>query len=315
MLVPVSAMLGEQQQSVGEAKHLEITLKTVKLANGETLGVREREGGEDVLLLIHGNMTSSKHWDLILEALPEKFKVYAVDLRGFGISTYNKPIETIKDFSEDVKQFVEAMGLEDFSICGWSTGGAVAMQYTIDNPNGVNKIILLASASTRGYPFYSVNAFGQQVRLTKKEEVLKDVTKAIPVLRAYQHKDKSFLRNMWNLVIYNNNKPDPARYDDYLEDMLTQRNLVDVYQALNLFNISSVHNGINEGTNQAKNINVPTLVLWGEKDLVVSEKMTTEIIEDLGENAKLKVLRNCGHSPLVDDLDQLVHEIESFLNE
>ncbi|HHW37225.1 MAG TPA: alpha/beta hydrolase [Bacillales bacterium] len=293
----------------------EINLKTVKLANGETLGYRERDGGEDVLLLIHGNMTSSKHWDLVLEALPENIKVYAVDLRGFGISTYNKPIETIKDFSDDVQQFVDALGIEDFSLSGWSTGGAVAMQYTVDYPKAVNKIILLASASTRGYPFYSVNAFGQQVRLTKKEEILKDITKTIPVLHAYQNRDKLFLRNMWDLVIYNNNKPDSVRYDDYLEDMLTQRNLVDVYQALNLFNISGNHNGINEGTNQVKSIKVPTLVLWGEKDLVVTEKMTKEIIKDLGENAKLMVLRNCGHSPLIDDLDQLVNEMVTFLNE
>ncbi|MEC1721774.1 alpha/beta hydrolase [Schinkia azotoformans] len=294
---------------------MEISLKTVMLANGETLGYRERDGGDRVLLLIHGNMTSSKHWDLVMEALPENFKVYAVDLRGFGISTYYKPIETIKDFSDDVKQFVDALALEYFSICGWSTGGAVAMQFTVDYPKAVNKIILLASASTRGYPFYSVNAFGQQVRLTKKEEVLKDFTKAIPVLRAYQNRDKLFLRNMWDFVIYNNNKPNSARYEEYLEDMLTQRNLVDVYQALNLYNISGVPNGINEGTNQAKNINVPTLVLWGENDLVVSEKMTKEIVEDLGENATLKVLRNCGHSPLVDGLDQLVNEMVTFLNE
>ena len=294
---------------------MEISLKTVMLANGETLGYRERDGGDRVLLLIHGNMTSSKHWDLVMEALPENFKVYAVDLRGFGISTYYKPIETIKDFSDDVKQFVDALALGYFSICGWSTGGAVAMQFTVDYPKAVNKIILLASASTRGYPFYSVNAFGQQVRLTKKEEVLKDFTKAIPVLRAYQNRDKLFLRNMWDFVIYNNNKPNSARYEEYLEDMLTQRNLVDVYQALNLYNISGVPNGINEGTNQAKNINVPTLVLWGENDLVVSEKMTKEIVEDLGENATLKVLRNCGHSPLVDGLDQLVNEMVTFLNE
>lgn len=292
-----------------------INLKTIKLANGETIGYRERDGGDHPLLLIHGNMTSSKHWDLLLDALPEKFKVYAVDLRGFGISSYLEPIETIKDFSEDVKQFVDALELKDFSLCGWSTGGAVTMQFTADYPELVNKIILLASASTRGYPFYSVNGFGQQVRLTKKEEIFNDFTKAIPVLRAYRNRDKSFLQNMWDLVIYNNNKPDPTRYDEYLDDMLTQRNLVDVYQALNLFNISGASNGINEGTNQAKDIKVPTLLLWGEKDLVVTEKMTKEIIEDLGEIAKLKVLRNCGHSPLVDDLDQLVNEMVNFLNE
>lgn len=294
---------------------MKISLKTVKLANGETLGYRERDGGNEVLILIHGNMTSSKHWDVVLETLPDNFKVYAVDLRGFGLSTYQQPIETIKDFSDDVKQFSDCLGLNQFSICGWSTGGAVAMQYAIDYPDAVKKVILLASASTRGYPFYSVNAFGQLVRLTKKEEIANDSTKAIPVQQAYETKNKVFLRKMWDLLIYNNHKPEPNRYEEYLEDMMTQRNLVDVYQALNLFNISSRHNGICIGTNQAKDITVPTLILWGENDQVIAETMTKEIAEDLGENAKIKYLRNCGHSPLIDDLDQLVKEMAAFLNE
>ncbi|WP_458413376.1 alpha/beta fold hydrolase [Schinkia sp. CFF1] len=294
---------------------MKISLKTVKLANGETLGYRERDGGNEVLLLIHGNMTSSKHWDVVLETLPDNFKVYAVDLRGFGLSTYQQPIETIKDFSDDVQLFTDALGLKQFSICGWSTGGAVAMQYAINYPDAVKKVILLASASTRGYPFYSVNAFGQLVRLTKKEEIANDSTKAIPVQQAYETKNKVFLRKMWDLLIYNNHKPEPNRYEEYLEDMMTQRNLVDVYQALNLFNISSRHNGICIGTNQAKDITVPTLILWGENDQVVAETMTKEIAEDLGENAKIKYLRNCGHSPLIDDLDQLVKEMVAFLNE
>lgn len=42
-----------------------IHLKNVSLANGETLGYREREGGTEHLLLTHRNMTSSKHWDVL----------------------------------------------------------------------------------------------------------------------------------------------------------------------------------------------------------------------------------------------------------
>ena len=36
-------------------------LLTVQLANGESIAYRKREGGTNPLLLIHGNMTSSKH--------------------------------------------------------------------------------------------------------------------------------------------------------------------------------------------------------------------------------------------------------------
>jgi 2-hydroxy-6-oxonona-2,4-dienedioate hydrolase len=36
-----------------------------------------------------------------------KFTYYFIDLRGYGHSSYNKAIETIQDFSEDVKLFIE----------------------------------------------------------------------------------------------------------------------------------------------------------------------------------------------------------------
>ncbi len=291
-----------------------IELKSVQLENGETLGYREREGGEQVLLLIHGNMTSSKHWDLVLENINDRFKVYAVDLRGFGISSFNERIDSLKDFSEDVKLFVDQLGLKKFSVAGWSTGGGVAMQFAADYPDYVEKIVLLASVSTRGYPFHGIDATGQVgARYKTKEEIAVDPMRTIPINSAYENKDKDFLRNLWNAVIYTHNQPAADHYDEYIDDMITQRNLTDVYHALNTFNISSVTNELGEGTGEASKIQAPTLILWGKNDLVVPANMAIEIKEDLGDNAELVYLENCGHSPLVDDLDQLLEKIESFL--
>ena len=45
---------------------------------------------KSLLLFIHGNMTSSKHWDILMEAVSEDYTIIAPDLRGFGGSTYNK---------------------------------------------------------------------------------------------------------------------------------------------------------------------------------------------------------------------------------
>lgn len=243
-----------------------ITFKKVALPNGETLTYREREGGDKKLLLVHGNMTSSKHWDLLLDSLNPSYKVYAVDLRGFGGSSYNQRITGIKDFSDDVKLFVDAIGLKDFALMGWSTGGAVGMQFIADNPGYCNRLILLASASTRGYPFFGVvpgvtSEKGE--RLTSLEEIEKDTGKTIPVQKAYDNNDREFLKWVGNTAIYSNRQPDPERYEEYIDDMRTQRNLVDVYHSLNIFNISSHHNGLTEGTNQAKDIKIPVLVLRG----------------------------------------------------
>lgn len=290
-----------------------VSLQSILLENGETISYRERAGGEDKLLLIHGNMTSSKHWDLLIDALDERYKLYAIDMRGFGGSSYHQPIDSIQDLTDDVKQFVDILGLETFSLIGWSTGGAVSMQLAIDYQDRITNLILLASASTRGYPFLNVNAAGETFRLKSKAEIEQDPVKSLPVLKAYETRNKEFLKALWNTVIYTTKQPLENLYDQYIEDMLTQRNLTDIYHALNTFNISDVHNGLVEGTGKAKEIKVPTLVLWGENDLVITEQMTREIIEDFKGLPKLVYLKGCGHSPIIDNLSLLKIEIENFL--
>lgn len=297
---------------------MNITLKNVRLSNGETLSYRERDGGEKVLLLIHGNMTSSKHWDLFMESLNPSYKLYAIDLRGFGQSSYHQQVNQIKDFSDDVKLFVDQLDLKQFSIMGWSTGGAIGMQFVADYPGLCDRLILLASASTRGYPFYGTKSDGTLDignRLSALDEIKRDSGKTIAVQTAYETNNREFLKAMWNGLIYTKNQPELNHYEEYIDDMRTQRNIAEVYHALNTFNLSSYHNGLKLGTNQAKDIDIPVLILRGDRDCVVNAEMTNEIIEDLGESARFVELKDCGHSPLVDDLMQLTSVVETFFKQ
>ncbi|MBN3525467.1 intracellular short-chain-length polyhydroxyalkanoate depolymerase [Paenibacillus apiarius] len=291
-------------------------LKSVLLPNGETLGYREREGGDEVILLIHGNMNSSYHWDVVLEHLDARYKVYAIDLRGFGISTYHQPIRALRQFSEDVKLFAQAIGLKQFAVMGWSTGGGVAMELAADWPEAVTKLILLASVSTRGYPFYD-NGENGLPDVTKRIATYEGI-EALPrnqaVREANAREDRAFMKQLYEAVIYDRNRPDEARYEAYIDDILTQRNLMDVYYALNAFNISVFDNEAAAGSGAVQRIAAPTLVLRGERDMVISEAMAAETLADLGAIAQFISLQDCGHSPLVDDLPQLLQAVEAFLS-
>ncbi|WP_010097475.1 alpha/beta fold hydrolase [Ornithinibacillus scapharcae] len=293
-----------------------VELKKVVLPNGEEIAYREREGGEEIVVLVHGNMTSSVHWDVVIENLPENYKLYAIDLRGFGQSSYHQKITAIKDFSEDLKQWVDLIGIKEFTLVGWSMGGTVSMQFCADYPGYCSRLFLLASGSTRGYGYYPLGEDGmpdRNNRVSTMDEIYGD-TKYKTVQHAYDTKNYDILRQTWDMVIYNHNRPDEERYLKYLEDMTTQRNLAEVYQALNLFNISAVHNGLTDGANRVKDITVPVLITWGEHDLVVTKDMTQEIIEDFGDKAIYKELNGCGHSPLIDDLKQLLTVMEEFFS-
>ncbi|WP_432357591.1 intracellular short-chain-length polyhydroxyalkanoate depolymerase [Sporosarcina sp. UB5] len=293
-----------------------VKLPKVELKNGEQIAYRERGGGEQVVILVHGNMTSSKHWDVLMDAMDAKYKIYAPDLRGFGESTYNERVTGISDFSEDLAGFIDALELENFHLVGWSTGGAVCMQYVADHPGKCEKLVLLASASTRGYPFYGTKEDGSpdlEHRLQTIEDVEQDAGKTLAIQGLYDTENREGLKAVWNTLIYTYKQPEAAKYDEYVDDMLTQRNLADVYHSLNTFNISPHYNGVNEGSDQAKGIDIPVLVLRGDRDYVITAQMTDEIIEDLGDNATFISLENMGHSPLVDNLEQLTKTIETFL--
>ena len=290
----------------------------VTLPNGETIAYQEREGGEEKVLLIHGNMISSKHWDLVIEQMDPSYKIYAVDMRGFGQSSYHNRIQSIKDFSDDIRGVVDAIGLKDFAIIGWSTGGSVSMQFVADYPGYCSKLVLLESTSTRGVPFYGTREDGQpdfENRYTTFEQIKNDKDKILPTQRAYDTKDHAFLKAVWNAVIYTKIQPSEDKYEEYVNDMLTQRNLAEVYHALNSFNISEKHNGLLEGNGLVKNITIPVLVLRGDRDYVIPEQMAEEIVEDIGKNARFVELEDCGHSPLIDDLDQMLQVISEFLEE
>ncbi|WP_261134832.1 alpha/beta fold hydrolase [Bacillus sp. Marseille-Q3570] len=283
----------------------------ITLDNGETLAYEVRQGGTCNLVLLHGNMAASDQWDLLMEHLDPRYTVYAVDLRGYGKSTYNNPIQSIKDFSKDLKLFTDELGLKSFHLMGWSNGGGVAMQFAADYPDRVEKLILLASMSTRGYPIYDPD--GERVQT--KEQIVLD-TGLNMMLEAQRKKNKQFFKTAMDQILYSRNQPEENRYEKYLENAMEQRNILDVADAANRFNISRVSNGVVDGNGEIGRIKAPTLVLWGKEDLITSEQMTHEILNDMkdhGIEVTLSILP-AGHSMFIDDLEGVLREVDQFLS-
>ena len=81
---------------------------------------------------------------------------------------------------------------------------------------------------------------------------------------------------------------------------LKQRNLVDIYWALALFNMSNKHNGYSADDCRINEIEAPVLSFWSEKDIIIPEATVRETVEALGDKAELIIIKDSGHSPLVD---------------
>lgn len=286
-----------------------LLLKTVDLPNGETLGYRESGKGGNVLILIHGNMTSSRHFDLFMEKFPEAYKVYAVDLRGFGGSSYNTPINSISDFSEDLKYFTDALQLKDFNLAGWSLGGGVAMHFSSAYSFLVKKLIIIESVSVSGFEIFSRET-GYKLK-TRQQINENEAMKKL--FQAFEKKDREFMKLFWRKLIYTHTEPDPEKFEQYLDDVFTQRNLLDVYFALISFNMTHEHNGVSGGTCDIDKLVMPVLVIQGDRDQVNSLEIGRKNASAIGENALLKVIKDCGHSPFIDKMDEMIKHIKDFL--
>lgn len=126
------------------------TVETDRLA---THFLESNPGGAETVLLIHGNVSSSTFFEETLAALPERYRGIAPDLRGFGGSA-SKPLDAtrgLKDFSDDVRAFVDALGPGKVHLLGWSAGGSVAMQYAMDHPGDVASLVLVNPMSPYGF--------------------------------------------------------------------------------------------------------------------------------------------------------------------
>jgi pimeloyl-ACP methyl ester carboxylesterase len=287
----------------------EFEFKKIQIRN-EVLAYREGGLGDRNILLIHGNMSSSAHFDHLMDALYDDFKVYAVDLRGFGHSSYHERFDSLKDLSEDLEFFIDKLRLKDLEVLGWSTGGGIALQLAADIPSLVKRVILLESVGISGYPMFKKDASGQAIlseKLISKEDIESDPVQVAPVLAAIASKDAAFYKMLWNYAIYTaGNQPVESDYDRYIEEMLLQRNLVDIDYALTRFNLSDTDNGYTVGTGEIFKVMCPVLIIQGDKDIVVPMTMATGIHEALKDNSKLVILENCGHNPMVDQFDEVV---------
>ncbi|MBB4806855.1 pimeloyl-ACP methyl ester carboxylesterase [Chryseobacterium defluvii] len=98
-------------------------------------------GEGEPLLMLHGNGQSISAFINQVEDFSRKYKVILVDCRGRGKSAYDKNKELTFDLqTEDLKQFLDKLGIKKTKILGWSDGGILAISLALKYPELTDKI-------------------------------------------------------------------------------------------------------------------------------------------------------------------------------
>ena len=101
------------------------------------------EKGQGVpLILLHGNGENCDYFVGQMEVFAQHFHVYALDTRGHGKTLRGEAPFTIRQFADDLRDFMDEYGIEKAHILGFSDGGNIAMLFAMKYPERVNRLIL-----------------------------------------------------------------------------------------------------------------------------------------------------------------------------
>lgn len=100
------------------------------------------KGEGEVLILLHGNGENHTYFKNQIDFFSEKYKVIALDTRGHGESPRGDKPFTIRQFAEDLYEFMCEKGIEKAHILGFSDGGNIALCFALKHPERVNRLIL-----------------------------------------------------------------------------------------------------------------------------------------------------------------------------
>lgn len=279
----------------------------------ETLAYLD-EGQGEVVLMIHGNMSSGVHYEPLISRIRDKFRCIAVDLRGFGDSTYNDRFDTLDELAEDVNLLLEKLGIPSVYLVGWSNGGGVGLKLCALHPEKIRKFFDIEGASLKGYPLYQKNEQFQSTGkpYESKEAMAADPMQVAPMIRTFENKDAAMMSAVWEATIYTVNKPTKEQNELWIAETLKQRNLVDLDWALANLNMSDEFTPYGAGDGSWRKVTCPMALTMGEKDIVVPDYMVLDNYNAFRSQATLLPYESCGHSPMVDCPDRLAADVLAF---
>ena len=221
------------------------------------------KGEGQVIILLHGLMGGLSNFKDVIDFFSSKnYKVVIPELPIYTLPLKETSVTAFSDFLED---FVKFKKFNNPILLGNSLGGHIGLIFSNKNPNLVKSLVLTGSSG-----LYE-NSMGESYPKRENYEYIKRKTEE---------------------VFYNPKVATKEIVDEVFETVNNRDKLV---RTLSIAKSAIRHNM----SSDLPNIETPTLLIWGENDLVTPPEVAVEF-NSLLPNSELIWIKKCGHAPMME---------------
>lgn len=253
------------------------------------------------VVLIHGMINSSRHWDAVATRLSRTHRVIAPDLIGHGDSATPRGDYSLGAHAASIRDLLATLGVERATIVGHSLGGGVAMQFFYQFPQLTERLVLISSGGLgqevspllRGAALPGSAAL---LRLATRPRLVGAIAAGGARMRARGNSGGVYLQAVARAL-------GPLQEDGSRRAFLeTLRSVIDVRGQ----RVSARDRLYLLG-------DMPTLIVWGERDRTIPIAHGREA-EQAIPNCRFAALPRAAHFPNLEDPEGLSTALEDFLH-
>jgi len=258
--------------------------------------------GPSTLVLIHGGGpdSASLSWGPGIDVLSSACRVITPDLPGFGRSGQSEVVATLDYYTHFLKRFTQELNLGPFDLGGLSMGGQISINFALQFPSSVRKLVLLSTAG-----------LGTKLRW----QVLGWLGGKFPGLQKTVRKTAArspeAIRLSLQLFLHNHE----LITDDLVDEVCRGISVPGAGQAWRSYLASEMdYSGFRHSfLERLGEIMIPTLILHGANDKFISVEWA-EIADQLMFDSSLCIFPECGHWLPREKTTEFSHQVLKFIS-